>query len=610
MGPPTKSSNKKAVNPSQAKAPKTLRSSSRSASVKKTTAATKKNVKSKEVVEDTDGEERPDDPALPSTPPSHGRSLRKRSAPAPETPSSALKSLSLESPTKKARRGSVPALKPTLGSPFVEIKKSPVKANTLRTSCSPKKVPAKAARQEVIEDDFVVPDEDEGDECSDGDDYQPEDDGNEDCAQEDSEPEAVATDGEDLEDDVEDFVGENVDDEGATSDVETQEASDEEDGEEEIEHQGDEEGGEASADGSDEEEGSDTEIYEPGAFFPRVLSSRDPVLDIDSLQDPNAPEGVYPDDLSLLRPGSIESRTDNEATNILPSAIQRSLPQVKDAVIWRHLVWSGNKNAVNLARVAVGSVGSRPYERENTELIVRGRGTAICVVFGLVQESNLYSPRLWNGNTPGERQEFVSFNLLVNPFTFERQRIMAHTVMAMNNWSMKSTEHKGGLNLTTLSAKIGTPATKKKEPNTFFDLTANMVNTASAGYGSISPRRYTEKVPVYDATGIEDFDIDNHIDDLSGTLPQWPEGKEIPILSLVIAGYTVRHSLGTNSNKWLMNTYIQWVIVIADKDQAAGFPAPKASKAKASAKATSTKTPKSAAATQKPSRSSRSAKKT
>jgi hypothetical protein len=76
----------------------------------------------------------------------------------------------------------------------------------------------------VIEDDFVVPDEDEGDECSDGDDYQPEDDGNEDCAQEDSEPEAVATDGEDLEDDVEDFGGENVDDEGATSDVETQEA--------------------------------------------------------------------------------------------------------------------------------------------------------------------------------------------------------------------------------------------------------------------------------------------------------------------------------------------------------------------------------------------------
>lgn len=57
------------------------------------------------------------------------------------------------------------------------------------------------------------------------------------------------------------------------------------------------------------------------------------------------------------------------------------------------------------------------------------------------------------------------------------------------------------------------------------------------------------------------------MDDLSGTLPEWPQGKEIPVMSFVVAGYIVRHAMGANNKKWLLNTYIQWLIVLADKEQ-------------------------------------------
>lgn len=141
--------------------------------------------------------------------------------------------------------------------------------------------------------------------------------------------------------------------------------------------------------------------------------------------------------------------------------MQLPVNKIVASVFWGVLMFSNWKNVVGLARSPVGLTGCRPYERENIEMTVRGRGTALCVVSGVVQESNLFSPRQWTSTNPNERQEFVSYNILVNPLSFERSRIQAHTVMSMNNFTMKSTEHKGGLNLTTMSAKIGATPVKR-----------------------------------------------------------------------------------------------------------------------------------------------------
>lgn len=65
-------------------------------------------------------------------------------------------------------------------------------------------------------------------------------------------------------------------------------------------------------------------------------------------------------------------------------------------------------------------------------------------------------------------------------------------------------------------------------------------------------------------------------------------------MSFVVAGYIVRHAMGANNKKWLLNTYIQWLIVLADKEQVPKE-LPKATKAKVPVKSKATaKTPKKA----------------
>ncbi|PPR07085.1 hypothetical protein CVT24_010922, partial [Panaeolus cyanescens] len=68
-------------------------------------------------------------------------------------------------------------------------------------------------------------------------------------------------------------------------------------------------------------------------------------------------------------------------------------------------------------------------------------------------------------------------------------------------------------------------------------------------------------VPIYDATGVSDFNIDTDINRLAESLPPWSQG-EVPRDSFVVVGYTLSEYL-SRKEQWVLSCNLLWVIVIA-----------------------------------------------
>jgi hypothetical protein len=70
-------------------------------------------------------------------------------------------------------------------------------------------------------------------------------------------------------------------------------------------------------------------------------------------------------------------------------------------------------------------------------------------------------------------------------------------------------------------------------------------------------------VPIYDATGLDDLKLEDHLDNLAKSLPLFKDGEEeVPEKSVVTVGYTARLAK-TSGEVWLLTFYVQWVIVLA-----------------------------------------------
>ncbi|KAH6905729.1 hypothetical protein BKA70DRAFT_1107349, partial [Coprinopsis sp. MPI-PUGE-AT-0042] len=71
---------------------------------------------------------------------------------------------------------------------------------------------------------------------------------------------------------------------------------------------------------------------------------------------------------------------------------------------------------------------------------------------------------------------------------------------------------------------------------------------------------HTDRVPIYDARGVDGFDINTDLDKLEDVLP--PFNEEIPCGSFTIVGYTAA-IYANNQAKWAVSMNIHWAIILS-----------------------------------------------